>query len=84
MIATTVSTGFLLLLVLACPLMMLFMMRGGHGHGGGHHGHASGGDEHQAPAPSTDELRHRRYELDREIAEREAEEETRRTLSHSR
>lgn len=32
------------LLILACPLMMVFMMRGGHGHGahGGHGGAGSG------------------------------------------
>jgi len=29
------STLLLVLLVLACPLMMLFMGHGGHGHGGG-------------------------------------------------
>ncbi len=36
------STILLFLLILACPLMMIFMMRGhGHGHGGhgGHGGH---------------------------------------------
>ena len=33
------------LLILACPLMMIFMMRGGHGHGahGGHMGSTTGG-----------------------------------------
>lgn len=36
-----------LLLVLACPLAMLLMMRGGHGHGGhSHGGHASTGFGH--------------------------------------
>ncbi len=76
----TASAVFLLLLVLACPLMMMFMMRGGHGHGSGQGGHAGGchgthghePESHQA----TDELRHQRDELDRQIAEREAEEET--------
>ena len=68
-----------LLLVLACPLMMVFMMRGMHGgHGdkaeGGHaHGHAGGCHDSRA---SLGELRERRDELDREIAEQEAEEET--------
>jgi Protein of unknown function (DUF2933) len=58
--------------VLICPLMMLWMMRG-HGHG---HGHGRGADEHeyhrngQAHA-STDELRRQRADLDRQIAERE-------------
>jgi hypothetical protein len=52
-----------LLLVLACPLGMWFMMRGGHGN----HGQADHGDG-QA---SIDDLHHRRDELDREIAARE-------------
>lgn len=52
----------LVLIVLACPLMMLMMMRGHRGDG--HHGDAplSGGD-----------LRRRRAELDRELAAREHE-----------
>jgi hypothetical protein len=67
-------------LVLACPLMMIFMMRGGHGHGGGHAGHAGGrhgGHDHEAEAgrASTDELRRRRDELDRLIEERQRSEE---------
>lgn len=53
----------LLLLLLACPLLMWVMMRGGHGHGGGH-------AHNQGPA-SIDDLRRRRDELDREIAGRE-------------
>jgi hypothetical protein len=68
----TASTVFLVLLVLACPLMMLFMMRG-HGRGGDQDGHES------AAAPgdvSTEELRRRRDELDRQIAERAAGEDT--------
>jgi len=41
-----------LLLVLACPLAMLLMMRGGHGHGGhSHGGHACGGLEPGSPLP---------------------------------
>lgn len=73
----TASTVFFLLLVLACPLMMMWMMRGGHGHGGGHSGHAGGchgGHEH-TPAESTADLRRRREELDQAIAEREPSEE---------
>ena len=59
----SIGTALFLLLILACPLMMIFMMRG-HGHGGGH-GHVD------ASAASVDELRYRRDELDREIAARE-------------
>ena len=54
---------FLLFLLLACPLAMGLMMRGGHGHGGHAHSHSEG------PA-SIDDLRQRRDELDREIAAR--------------
>lgn len=57
------STYLLILLILACPLLMWLMMRGGHGHGG--HGHSRS----QEPA-STDDLRRRRNELDQEIAAR--------------
>ena len=68
------------LLILACPLMMVFMMRGGHGHGGhghGAHGHGGqgghahmGADDDGDPA-SVDDLKRRREELDREISLRE-------------
>ena len=61
-----------LLLVLACPLAMWLVMRGGHGHsrhGQGGHGHAGHGTPGE-PA-SIDELRQHRDELDREIAARE-------------
>ena len=63
-LAASGAGGFLwVLLVLACPLMMIFMMRGmhggGHGHGGqghaghggaagGHSCHGTGGDEEEA------------------------------------
>lgn len=57
------SIYLLFLLVLACPLAMWFMMRGGHGHGG--HAHGSTG-----PA-SIDELHRRREDLDQHIAARE-------------
>jgi len=69
----TASTLFFLVLVLACPLMMIFMMRGGHGHGGGHAGHGHGGHDHElAPREgSTAELRRQRDDLDRLIEERE-------------
>ena len=57
------------LLIIACPLMMMFMMRGGHGHGGNAQGTG-------APTQSSvDELRRQRAELDGEIAAREGLEE---------
>ena len=56
------STLFFLLLVLACPIGMWLMMRGGHG-GHGMHG--------QRPSASVDDLRRQREQLDREIASRE-------------
>lgn len=56
-------------ILLACPLLMMLMMRGGHGHGE-HHGH--GNDRQQAePDASIADLRRRRNELDRLIEERE-------------
>ena len=70
----TMRELLLVALVLACPVMMVLMMRGGHGH---QHGHAR---RHQADNPaaaeqaSTEELRRRRDELDRSIDEREREE----------
>lgn len=67
------SSLLLLLVLLACPLLMWLMMRGGLGHGHGGHGshHAAAIDGRHGDAPSTDDLRRRRTELDREIAERE-------------
>ena len=56
------SSALLLLIVLACPLMMLFMHRGHGGH-----------DRHE-PSASIDELRRRRDALDRELAARGASE----------
>ena len=58
-------TLLFLLLVLACPLAMWLMMRGGHG------GHGHGGQSPVGQAASVDELRRQRAELDREIAARE-------------
>lgn len=53
------------LFVVACPLMMVFMMRGMHGHGG---------NAQAAPKPreqmSIDELKHARDELNEEIGGR--------------
>ncbi len=65
------GTVFLLLLLLACPAMMLFMHRGGHSHGD-HAGTAHGGHDHRTRhGDDVDELRRRRDELDAEIEERE-------------
>ena len=71
------------LLILACPLMMVFMMRGGHGHGHGGHAQAHGTNGAQEPS-SLDELRRRRGELDQEIATREGLEEVDRDRSTER
>ena len=57
------------LLVLACPLAMLLIMRGGHGHGGRSHMSSHGDSDGQRL--SADELRRRRGELDRLIRQRE-------------
>ena len=73
-----------LLLILACPLMMIWMMRGMHGsHGADADGgqaktnDASGhGRADTGSAPSLEELRHQRDELDQRIDERAAEERT--------
>ena len=75
--------SLLLLLVLVCPLMMLFMMRGMHGgHGatpdGGHAHGAGGGCGHDDAGTdsntSLDELRRQREQLDEQIEAREADE----------
>ena len=67
------SSVLFLFLILACPLLMWLMMRGGHGHGHGHGdgSHAATIDGHHGDAPSTDDLRRRRADLDREISARE-------------
>ena len=80
----TASTIFFIALVVACPLLMIWMMRGGHGHGadaGGvhEHDHSGCGGHGQADSDSSvslDELRRQRDELDRSIEEREAEEQS--------
>jgi Protein of unknown function (DUF2933) len=64
------SSYLVLLLILACPLMMIWMMRGGHGHAG------HGGHRHGDSNASLAGLRRQRAELDREIEERGSEEET--------
>ena len=71
LIAASAFAGLLpLLLVLACPLMMIFMMKGmhgGHGHG---HGHAEPKSREQM---SMDELKQARDELNDEIGQRAGE-----------
>lgn len=62
------GTLFILLLLVACPLMMVFMHRGGHGNHRSHgpdHGHTHGAAGETSG--SLDELRRRRTELDAEI-----------------
>jgi len=72
----------ILLLLLACPLAMVWMMRGHGGHGGhashgAGHGHVHGDADEMSGTGSLDELRRRRAELDAEIAQLEqAETET--------
>jgi hypothetical protein len=69
---TEMREVFVVALVLICPLMMIWMMRG-HGHGHGHSHGAAGREDHENghQHTSTDELRRQRAELDREIDERE-------------
>ena len=75
------SNYLFLLLILACPLMMVFMMRGMHSGRGegeladrGQQGdHAMSLDRDPAEDASLAELQQRRDQLDREIAERTAE-----------
>lgn len=73
--------GFVwLLFVLACPLMMIFMMRGMHG-GHGHGGHGPAGHHADEPAETTpprammslDELKRERDELNALIGDRAEE-----------
>lgn len=65
----------LLLIVLACPLMVIFMMRGGHRGNGADAMHAAGSKKPDDPtaleAVTLDELRPRRDALAYEIARRE-------------
>ncbi len=66
----------ILALVLACPLMMLWMMRGHHHGVQGGDGDVGGSDtcDTSIEARSTAELRCQRDELDRLIEQRETEE----------
>ena len=67
LLATSGLAGFLpLLLILACPLMMIFMMKGMHG---GHGGHAQPGQKPRVQM-SMDELKHERDALNEEIGRR--------------
>jgi hypothetical protein len=63
----------ILALVLACPLMMLWMMRG-HRHGGRGGDGDSGTRDTSSGARSTAELRRQRDEVDRLIERRATEE----------
>jgi len=74
----TAQALFFLLILLVCPLMMIFMMRGHGGHGGMHgmHGmHGDGSENTDEPtvskAASLHELRSQRDALEVEIARRE-------------
>ena len=70
------GTLLILLLLLACPLMMVWMMRGhgGHAsHGAGHRHMHTAADE-TSDSGSLDELRLRRDKLDAEIEELERSE----------
>lgn len=66
------GTLLFLLILLACPLAMVWMMRGHGGHGGhaahgAGHGHMHGDADEMSGTGSLDELRRRRAELDAEI-----------------
>ena len=69
------TTIFLIALLLACPLMMLFMHRGHGGKSSDRAEHGAHGAEEEEQA-SLDDLRSRRDDLDAEIARREEEVET--------
>ena len=69
---TTMGNYLPLLLILACPLMMVFMMRGMHG------GHDMGAEDkdprHEGHAPRVDPpVDQRIIELERQVAELRAE-----------
>jgi len=65
------STVFLIVLLLACPLMMLLMHRGHRGKGSEHPQHGARRQDGEVPL---DELREQREAIDAEIARREEEE----------
>lgn len=65
-----VGTLLLVLFLLACPLLMVFMHRGGHGaHNGHEHDPAAAGETSRKP--SLGELRRQREEIEAEIAKLE-------------
>ena len=67
LIATSALASLLpVLLILACPLMMIFMMRGMHGG----HGHGQAVEPKSRAQMSMDELKHERDELNEEIGQR--------------
>ena len=66
------SRLLILALVLVCPLMMLWMMRG-HNRGGHDGDDSSSTRDTSAEARSTEELKRERNELERLIDRREAE-----------
>lgn len=70
----TAQALFFLLILLACPLMMMFMMRGGMR--GAHGTHGDGSESKEEPlvtrAANLDELRSQRDALEAEIAARES------------
>jgi hypothetical protein len=75
------SNYLFVLFLLACPLMMIFMMRGmhgGHGDTADRDHEQRAGDPYDKTYPDSssplDDLRRRRDELDRQIEEREGEE----------
>jgi hypothetical protein len=74
--ASNLSAALPLLIALACPLMMILMMRGGHSHDGHGHGEAASQEHPTDTAKPRDqmtveELERERAELDEQIASRE-------------
>lgn len=55
------------LLLLACPLMMVFMMFGMKGHGHGHRSHSDRSPNNQAMQAQLDELKAQNEQMKQEI-----------------
>lgn len=68
-----IGSLFLVLLLLACPLLMVLMHRGGHGTHGSHEHDGATSGEPSSPR-SLEELRRQRDELEVEIARIEEDE----------